>query len=96
MQFNCFLDSMHTLIKLAQSHDVFICDFIDVVKVCQLELYCLYFDPYTRFDDPPFDELKVFESFTNKKLLMNWCKDLNDNEADCFIIEFVGAKFFVN
>jgi hypothetical protein len=29
-----FLNSMHTLIKLAQSHDVFICDFIDTMKVC--------------------------------------------------------------
>jgi hypothetical protein len=29
-----FLNSMHTLIKLAQSHNVFVCDFIDMVKVC--------------------------------------------------------------
>jgi hypothetical protein len=62
---------MHTLIKLAQSHDVFVSGFINVVKVCQLELYHLYFDPYTKFYDPTFDEFKVFESFTNKNLPMN-------------------------
>jgi len=28
-----FLNSIHTLIKLTQSHDVFVCDFIDMVKV---------------------------------------------------------------
>ncbi len=28
------LDFVHTFIKLAQSHDVFVCDFIDMVKVC--------------------------------------------------------------
>jgi hypothetical protein len=29
-----FLDYMHALIKLAESCHVFMCDFIDVVKVC--------------------------------------------------------------
>lgn len=28
------LDSVYTLIKLAQSRDVFVCDFIDIVKAC--------------------------------------------------------------
>jgi len=25
---------------------------------------------------------------------MSWCEDLNNNEVDCFIIEFANAKFF--
>jgi hypothetical protein len=66
------------------------------MKLCQLDLYCYYFDPYTKFDDPTFDEFKAFESLISKNLLMKWCKDLNGKEANYFIIEFVGAKFFVN
>jgi hypothetical protein len=27
---------------------------------------------------------------------MSWCEDLNGEEVNCLIIEFVGAKFFVN
>ncbi len=72
---------------------MFVCYFIDAVKVCQLDFYHLYFESYTKFDDPAFDEFKTFESLTSKNLLMNWCEDLNDEEANCFIFEFVGAKF---
>jgi hypothetical protein len=75
---------------------VVVCDFIDVVKVCQLDLYHVYFDPYTKFDDPTFDELKVLESFISKNLPMKWCEYLNGEEVDYFIIEFVGVKFSVN
>jgi hypothetical protein len=37
-----FLDFMHTLVKLTQSCDVFVCEFVDMVKVCQLDLYYFY------------------------------------------------------
>ncbi len=84
---------MQTLIKLAQSYDVFVCYFIDGVKVCQLDFYHLYFESYTKFDDVTFDEFKALESLISKNLLMSWCEDLNDEKADCLIIEFVGAKF---
>jgi hypothetical protein len=65
-----FLDLVHVLIKLAQSHDVFVCNFINVVKVCQLELYNLYFDSYTKFDDI-FDELNVLEKLIGKNMPMS-------------------------
>jgi hypothetical protein len=38
-------DYVPTLIKFAHSHNVFVCDFIDVVKIYQLKLYRLYSDP---------------------------------------------------
>ncbi len=55
-----------------------------------------FFDPYTKFNDPTFDELKALESLTSKNLSMSSCKDLNGEEANCVIIEFVGAKFSAN
>jgi hypothetical protein len=45
------LDYMFTLIKFPQSRNVFVCDFIDVVKIYQLKLYWLYSDPYNKFDN---------------------------------------------
>jgi hypothetical protein len=82
MQLCHTLYSMHTL-----------CYVIDVVKVCQLDLYHLYFDPYTKFNDPPFDGLKALESLTSKSLLMSWCEDLNGEEANCLIISLLVLSF---
>ncbi len=48
---------------------VFVCNFVDTVKVCQLDLYYFYFDPYTKFDDLTFDEPKTLESLSSKNLL---------------------------
>jgi hypothetical protein len=39
------LGCVHTLIKIAQAQDVFVCDFVDVVNLAQHELYRLYCDP---------------------------------------------------
>ncbi len=75
--------------------DVFICDFIDAMKVCQLELYQCFVKPYTKIDNPTFDELHVLESFNNNNLPMNWCANLN-RELDYLITEFEGFYFFVN
>ncbi len=83
------LDFVHVLIKMPQFHDAFICDFIDAMKVCQLELYQCSATPQTKFDNPTFDELYVLESFNNKNFPMNWCANLN-KELHYLIIEFVG------
>jgi hypothetical protein len=50
---------------------VFVCDFIDAMKVCKLDFYCLYFDPYTKFDDLTFEEPKTLESFNSKNVPMD-------------------------
>ncbi len=90
------LDCVYTLIKFAQFCTVFVCDFIDAMKIYQLDFYRLYNDPYNKFDDPTFNELKVFETFTNNKLPMSWCADINGEEADYLIIEFFGSKYSPN
>jgi hypothetical protein len=60
------LDYVRTLIKFAQSHNMFNCNVINTMKIYQLKLYN---DPYNKFNDPAFDEFNVFETFTNKNLL---------------------------
>ncbi len=44
------LETMRTLVKIAQGKDVFICNFVDVVELAQQELYRLYCDPYAKFE----------------------------------------------
>jgi hypothetical protein len=43
------LDYVHTLIKFTQSHNMFICNVIDIMKIYQLKLYN---DPYNKLNDP--------------------------------------------
>lgn len=38
------LDCVQSLSKFGKTHDVLICDFVCVVKVCEDDLYEIYFD----------------------------------------------------
>jgi hypothetical protein len=66
------------------------------VKICQVELYCLYIDSYTKFDDLSFDELNALETINNNNLPMSWCVDLNGEKVYYLMIEFLDSKYFVN
>jgi len=66
-----FLDYVHILIKFAQFRNMFVCDFINAMKICHLKFYLFYNDPYIKFDDPSFNELNVLETFTNDNLSMS-------------------------
>ncbi len=43
----CMLESINVLIKCVQAKDVFVCDYIAIVKICQTDLYKMYNDPTT-------------------------------------------------
>ncbi len=84
-------ECVHNLIKVAQIKDVFVCNFVEIVKVAQQELYSLYSDPYAKFEDPTFDNFNVIETLTNSNL-MEWFSDFNGGE-DYLVFSFVGQKY---
>jgi hypothetical protein len=43
------LEVMHALIKFAQGRDIFICDFVTIVKNCQANLYMMYSNPSSNY-----------------------------------------------
>jgi hypothetical protein len=43
------LEAMHSLIKFAQLQDVFVCDFIAIIKICEGDVYQMYCDIYSFF-----------------------------------------------
>lgn len=47
-----------------------------------------------KFDDLSFEDLNDFETFVNKNISMHLCINVNDEELDCFIMEFVSFNFF--
>ncbi len=52
-------ECVHALIKVAQGKDVFVCDFVEAVKMTQQEFYTLYYDLYAKFEDSTFDEFNA-------------------------------------
>ena len=48
--------NVHCLIKFGQSLDVFICNFLQAVKVCQSELAYKYIDATTAFKKEDFND----------------------------------------
>jgi hypothetical protein len=48
-------ESIHTLIKYTQGKDVYICDFVEAIKMCKVKLYELYIDHEFKFKDEAFN-----------------------------------------
>lgn len=38
------LEAIHSLIKFTQLKDVFVCDFITIVKICEGDVYYMFYD----------------------------------------------------
>jgi hypothetical protein len=53
------LEVVHTLIKYGQRWDVFIREFINVVKSAKAKLHRLYIDPFFKYDDSIFNEFII-------------------------------------
>ncbi len=51
-------ECVHMVIKITQGQDVFICDFVENFKFVQHKLYRLHCDPYMKFNDLTFYDLK--------------------------------------
>jgi hypothetical protein len=48
------------LIKYAQGRDVYICDFVEAIKMCKSKVYKLYNDLECKFKDEVFNGFQIF------------------------------------
>ncbi len=55
-----FLELVHMLIKYAQRQDVYICDFVEAIKMCKSKMYELYNDLECKFKDEVFNGFHRF------------------------------------
>jgi len=65
--FHCILpllELIHTLIKYTLGKDVYICDFVEAIKMCRAKLYELHIDPKCKFKDETFN---AFHSLLARK-----------------------------
>ncbi len=71
------LESINVLMIFSQARDVFVCDYIGILKICKVDLYKMYIDPTTSF------QLNFFPKFTDVantyyRIIQNWVTNLND------------------
>jgi hypothetical protein len=84
----CFLpllETLHYLVKFSQQRDVFICDYLAAVKVCQGQLYSLYLDPATCFRSNSFTEFSDLLACQNRTISLVWepaALDLNEQGVE--------------
>jgi hypothetical protein len=62
------LKSINGLMKFVYAKDVFLCDYITIVKICQAYLYKMYIDPSTSFQPKDLHEFTNF--VTNKSYVI--------------------------
>jgi hypothetical protein len=60
--------------KFAQVKDIFLCGYVVVVKICQVNLYKMYNDP-THFEN--FLEFMDVVANTSYKITQDWVSNLN-------------------
>jgi hypothetical protein len=57
----------------------------------------LYCDPYTKFDDPTFDDFNVIETLTNDVLSMSWFSNLNGLKDTMYLaFSFARHKYLLH
>lgn len=89
-------ECVHALIKIAYRKNIFVCNFVDFVKIVQQKFYQFYCDPYVKFEDLTFNDFNVVEILTNNNLSMDWFSNLNGGEdAVYFAFLFFGHKYLI-
>jgi len=75
------LEAIDTLVLFAQKRDVYVCDFVAAVKVCQASLYRMYEDRGTSFSTDEFWSFNNLLDCSHEQIHIKWMCDLNDNSA---------------
>ncbi len=86
------LESIHALVKFAQMQDMFVCDLVAIVKVCQVDIFNMYCDQNSKFS---INNLWVFKSLLECKhenIRMQWVLDVNTRVCH-LAFEFLASTF---
>ena len=75
LSLSCFIplvNAVHSLIKLTQSRDVFICDFLQALRVCQNELARMFIDQATAFKTVEFALYEDLLNLRSAEIPLEW------------------------
>jgi hypothetical protein len=62
------LDVVHSLIKFAQLPDMFGCDFITTIKICEGDVYWMYFDIHSSFQGDVFMNFQALTNYVHESI----------------------------
>ena len=88
----CFismLNVVHCLIKLNQARDIFICDFMQSIKVCQNELAHMFIDPETAYSTLEFSQYKMLVNVNSADIPLRW-RDLDGDSGISHLVFDLG------
>ncbi len=66
------LEFVHALIKFAQYRYVFVCDLVATIKVCQGDVYSMYYDQTSKFTVDSFWAFKLLLELKHENIHMCW------------------------
>jgi len=75
------LDSIDKLVNFSQKCDIYICDFVAIVKVCQVDLYRLYKDKGTSYSSDEFWSFNNLLECNHEQIHVKWITNLNDDSV---------------
>lgn len=90
------LKIVHGLIKFAQKKDVFVCDYVIAIKICQRQLYIHYLNLATKYT---YDVFKKFHDLVDciyNTMHMKWkvnFLDLNTLGVEYLCFDYAGFTF---
>lgn len=85
------LEAVHSVIKVVQKREVFICDFIESLKLCEVESFRMYVDEDQKFTNLGFINcFRDLVAFHNNSLLLMWFT--GDMYEEDYLAFFFGGK----
>jgi hypothetical protein len=82
-----FLEEVNNLMKLAQARDVFVVDYVSIIKLCEAYLFSHFVDLDIAFKFDVFYFFKSLVSSSHDLFIMKWILNLNtcmeDLNCDC-------------
>jgi len=66
------INVVHYLIKISQSHDILIYDFMSSMKLCQNELICMFVDALPTFNKIDFQCYSNLVALFNQDISVEW------------------------
>jgi hypothetical protein len=84
------LECINSLVKFAQSRNVFICDFFGALTTCQAQLFEMYLDEGKAFTTHHFVDFKQMAECRHEQIHVKW--DLNMNDSSEVLAFTVGNR----
>jgi len=71
------LEVVYSLIKFAKLRDVFVYDFIVIMKICEWDVCCIFCDKQSSFEGNVFNNFTILINTTNENINFHWITYMN-------------------